>query len=65
MGRPYLCGGVAGDCQIYACDGPDCGHRQLVVHGISDGAMGLMAVADGRDYATIATPVTSAQIVKA
>jgi hypothetical protein len=27
--------------------------------------MGLMAVADGRDYATIATPVTSAQIVKA
>jgi hypothetical protein len=40
-------------------------HRQLVVHGISDGAMDLMAAAEGRDYAAIATPVTSAQMVKA
>jgi hypothetical protein len=40
-------------------------HRQLFAHGISDGAMDLMAVADGRDYAAIATPVTSAQMVQA
>jgi hypothetical protein len=37
-------------------------HRQLVIHGISVGAMGLMAVTEGRDYAAIATPVTSVKM---
>jgi hypothetical protein len=41
------------------------GYRQLVVQGILDGAIGLMAAADECGYAAIATPVTSAQMLKA
>ena len=40
-------------------------HRQLVVDGIAEGAMGCFAVGDRRDYAAISTPVASAQVVNA
>jgi hypothetical protein len=41
------------------------GHRQLVIDGIEGGAIGRAAAVDRRDYAAIATPVTSAQAVNA
>ena len=41
------------------------GHRQLVVDGIAEGAMGRAAVRDRRNYAAIVTPMTSAQVVNA
>jgi hypothetical protein len=36
------------------------GHRQLVVDGMAKGATGRVTAVDRRDYAAIATPVTSA-----
>ena len=41
------------------------GHRELVVDGIAEGAMGRASVGDRRDCAAIATPVASAQVVNA
>ena len=41
------------------------GHRQLIVDGIAKGAMGWMTTIDRRDYAAVATPVTSAHLVNA
>jgi hypothetical protein len=41
------------------------GHRQLVTDGKEGGALGRAAAVDRRDYAAIATPVTSAQAVNA
>src|SRR5208283_5962403 len=41
------------------------GHRQLVVDGIDEGAMGRVAAVDRCGYAAIAAPVTSAQAANA
>jgi len=41
------------------------GHRQLVVDGIAEGAMGRVAAGDWRDYAALATLVASAPVVNA
>ena len=41
------------------------GHRQLVIDGKKGGALGRAAGVDRRNYAAIATPVTSAQAVNA
>jgi redox-sensitive bicupin YhaK (pirin superfamily) len=40
-------------------------HRQLVFDGNEGGALGRAAAVDRRDYAAIATPVTSAQAMNA
>jgi transposase len=40
-------------------------HRQLVIDGNEGGALSRAAAVDRRDYAAIATPVTSAQAVNA
>jgi hypothetical protein len=40
-------------------------HRQLVTDGKEGGALGRAAAVDRRDYAAIATQVTSAQAVNA
>ena len=41
------------------------GHRQLVVDGIAEGATAGVAAGARCDYAAIATPVTSVQLVNA
>jgi hypothetical protein len=40
-------------------------HRQVVGCGMTKGAVGRASSSDRHDYAAIATPVTSAQVVKA
>jgi len=40
-------------------------HRQLVVDGIAEGAIGWVAAGDRRDYVAIATLVASAHVVNA
>jgi hypothetical protein len=40
-------------------------HRQLVGNGTATGAMVWATAIDGRDYAAIATPVTSARVESA
>ena len=44
---------------------PSSRHRQVVGCGMTKGAVGRASSSDRHDYAAIATPVTSAQVVKA